>query len=374
LWEFYLRDSALALLIFGNLIFGAAATGLALVAVALRISNDSKARRWQRLEKLWEPFALEVVVGLAQPEQLWTLVGPQDRLRFVNYLLRFAKRVSGSERRIVDDLAAPYLDLLLPQLGWRTPERRARAVQTLSTLGSRRYVDVILKSLDDPSPLVAMVAARSLARTGSPEYAAGILSRMHRFDQWRPSFLASMLATMGPAVAPALRTALADTTYAPTVRSVAADALRELNDYVSADAAALVLEEATDRNLIAAALNLMAHVGRAEHLPAVRRHATSKEPIVRARAIAALGHVGAPEDLPFIVGAFHDDSAWVVLRAGEALIEAGATDKLEALARMETPGARMAQQLLAGKPACCTGSCSGYWISSMRWCSSTSSC
>ena len=351
LWEFYLRDSDLALLILGNLVFGTAAVGLALVAVGLRISNDSKARRWARLERLWEPLSLEVVVGLTPPEQLWALVGPKDRLRFVNYMLRFAKRVSGSERRIVDELAAPYLDRLLPQLTRRTPERRARAVQTLSTLGSRRYVDVILRSLDDPSPLVAMVAARSLARTGSPEYAAGILSRMHRFDTWRPSFLASMLATMGPAVAPALRKALADPGYAPTVRAVAADALRELHDYVSADAAALVLQESIDRNLIAATLNLMAHVGRAEHLPAIRRHATSKEPILRARAIAALGHVGAPEDLPLIVGAFHDDSSWVVLRAGAALLEAGATDKLAALARLETPRARMAQQLLAGKPA-----------------------
>lgn len=351
LWEFYLRESALALLILGNLVFGAAAVGLALIAVVLRISNDSKARRWIRLEQLWEPLSLEVVVGLAPPDRLWAAVGPRDSLRFVNYLLRFAKRVSGSERRRVDDLAAPYLDLLLPQLTRRTPERRARAVQTLSTLGSRRYMDVILRSLDDPSPLVAMVAARSLARTGSPEYAAGILSRMHRFDTWRSSFLASMLATMGPAVAPTLRTALADRSYPATVRSVAADALRELHDYVSADTAARVLEEATDRTLIAATLNLMAHVGRAEHLPAIRRHASSREPIVRARAIAALGHVGAAEDLPFIVGAFHDESSWVVLRAGEALVEAGATDKLEALARMETPGARMAQQLLAGKPA-----------------------
>lgn len=350
-WEFYLRDSDLALLILGNLVFGAAAAGLALVAVALRISNDRKARHWNRLERLWEPLTLEVVVGVTPPERLWALVGPADRLRFVNYLLRFAKRVSGSERRIVDDLAAPYLHLLLRQLTRRTPERRARAVQTLSTLGSRRYMDAILRSLDDPSPLVAMVAARSLARTGGPEYAAGILSRMHRFDQWRPSFLASMLATMGPAVAPALRRALADSAYPPSVRAVAADALRELHDYVSADAAALVLEAATDRNLIAATLNLMAHVGRSEHLPAVRRHATSKEPIVRARAIAALGHVGAAEDLPFIVGAFHDESAWVVLRAGEALLEARATDKLEALARLDTPRAHLAQQLLAGKPA-----------------------
>jgi HEAT repeat protein len=351
LWEFYLRDSDLALLILGNIVFGLAAMGLALVALLLRLSNDRKARRWTRLEVLWQPLALDVVVGLAPPETVWALVGPKDRLHFVNYLLRFAKLVSGSERRIVDDLAAPYLPLVLPQLAYRTAERRARAVQTLSILGSRTYTDIILRALDDPSPLVAMVAARALARGGSPDFAAGILGRLHRFDQWRPSFLASMLASMGPAVAPTLRTALADPTFHPNVRGVAADALRELHDYLAADAAAAVLEETTDRNLLATTLNLMAHIGRAEHLPAIRRHVMSPEPIVRARAVAALGHVGAKEDLPLLVGAFHDPSAWVALRAAEALHEAGAKDSLALLARSDLARAPLARQILEGKPA-----------------------
>lgn len=351
MWEFYLRDSDLALLILGNVVFGAAAAGLALVAVLLRLSNDRKARRWAELESRWESFALGVVVGLEPAEKVWALVGPRDGLHFIKYLLRFAKRVTGSERRVVDELAAPYLPLVLPQLRYRTAERRARAVQTLSILGSRTYSDIILRALDDPSPLVAMVAARALARGGSPHFASGILSRMHRFGQWRPSFLASMLASMGPAVAPALRSALADPKYQPTVRAVAADALRELHDYPSADFAAPVLEETTDRNLLATTLNLMAHVGRAEHLPAIRRHAMSPEPIVRARAVAALGHVGAAEDLPFLVGAFHDESSWVALRAAEALQEAGAHDSLAALARADLPRSPLARQILEGKPA-----------------------
>ena len=351
LWEFYLRDSDLALLVLGNIVFGGAAAGLALVALLLRLSNDRKARRWGRLEARWQPVALDVVVGLEPPQTIWALVGPRDGLHFVNYLLRFAKLVSGSERRIVDDLAAPYLPLVLPQLTYRTVERRARAVQTLSILGSRTYTAIILRALDDPSPLVAMVAARALARGGSPEFAAGIMSRMHRFDQWRPSFLASMLASMGPAVAPTLRSALADPVFHPKVRAVAADALRELHDYLAADSAARVLQETTDRTLLAATLNLMAHVGRAEHLPAIRRHVMAPEPIVRARAVAALGHVGAEEDLPFLIGAFHDESAWVALRAAEALHEAGAHDALAALARADLPRAPLARQLLEGKPA-----------------------
>jgi HEAT repeat protein len=351
LWEFYLRDSDLALLILGNLIFGSAAAGLALVALLLRLSNDRKAQRWARLEQLWQPVALDVVVGVEPPEKVWALVGPRDGLHFVNYLLRFAKLVTGSERRVVDELAAPYLPLVLPQLKYRTVERRARAVQTLSILGSRSHSAIILRALDDPSPLVAMVAARALARGGSPDFAAGILSRMHRFDTWRPSFLSSMLASMGPAVAPTLRSALADSVFHPNVRAVAADALRELHDYLAADAAARVLEETTDRNLLATTLNLLAHIGRAEHLPSIRKHAMSPEPIVRARAVAALGHVGAAEDLPFLMGAFHDQSAWVALRAAEALHEAGATDSLAMLARGDLDRAPLARQLLEGKPA-----------------------
>jgi HEAT repeat protein len=174
---------------------------------------------------------------------------------------------------------------------------------------------------------------------------------MHRFDQWRPSFLASMLATMGPAVAPALRNALADPAYVSRVRAVAADALRELNDYTAADTAAKVLAESTDRDLTAATLNLMAHIGRTEHLPVIRRHLSSPQAIVRARAVAALGHVGAEEDIPVLVDAFHDPSPWVALRAGEALLEAGAKRALTALARSDLPRAPVARQLLAGKPA-----------------------
>jgi HEAT repeat protein len=351
LWEFYLHKSDLALLILGNLVFGIAAGALAAAAVVLRWSNDLKARRWARLERRWEPVALDVVIGLEPPARIWALVGPRDRLHFVNYLLRFAKRLSGAERRVVDDVAEPYLDLIVPQLRRRTPEYRARAVQTLSRLGSRRYSAVILKALDDPSPLVAMVAARALARGDNAGYATAILNKMHRFDQWRPSFLASMLAAMGPAVAPALRRALGDTAFTPRVRAVACDALRELHDYVAADTAARVLDEPIGQDLAAAVLNLLAHVGRVEHLPAIRRHAMATEPIVRARAIMALGHVGAEEDMPLLVGAFHDPSSWVALRAAEALLEARARERLESLARLEIPRARLARQLLDGKPA-----------------------
>jgi HEAT repeat protein len=159
-----------------------------------------------------------------------------------------------------------------------------------------------------------------------------------------------MLASVGPAVAPALRAAFADGRYQPRVRSVAADALRELNDYPSADLAARVLSEATDRDLLIATLGLIAHIGRADQVEVVRKHLAAPEPIVRSRAITALGRIGSPDDMATLVAAFSDPSPWVALRAAEALHEAR-DPALTRLAASDHPRASLARQMLAGGSA-----------------------
>ncbi len=347
MFDFYLERPGLALLILGNIVFLLGIVSLALTALGLRIRNDRKAARWRGLERLWETKTLEVVTETAPPEAAWALVAPEDQLRFVNFLLRFARRLTGTERKRVDDLATPYLDRLLPQLKARQPERRARAIQTLATLGQRRYQAQIERSLADASPLVSMVAARSLARRESPDFAVSILGHLHRFGHWRPSFLASMLASVGPAVAPALRKALANPAFDLKGRGVAADALRELNDYASADVAAQVLATTSDKDLLIGTLGLLAQVGRAEHLPAVRRHLNSTEPIVRARVASVLGRIGSADDIATLTAAFDDPSPWVALRAAEALHERR-DPILSVLAGSDHPRADLARQMLKG--------------------------
>lgn len=351
LWALYLARPGLVVLGAGVLVLFAVAGGLALAAVLLRARNERRRRRWERLERRWEEPVLAVVAGVARPGSFWRLVARTDRLDCVNFLLRFTRRLAGAERRIIEDLAAPYLDLVAARLGHREPERRARAVQTLSLLGRRRYARALVRALDDPSPLVAMVAARALARRESPDFAAAILDRLHRFETWRPSFLASMLASVGPALAPALMAALADRDRNPRARCVAADALRELHDPAAADVAARVLDDARDRDLQAAVLALLADVGRDEHLPVIRRYLASPEAIVRARAASALGHIGAPEDTESLAGALNDPSPWVALRAAEALRESGAEDALARIVAAGGPRAELAGAVLVAGEA-----------------------
>jgi HEAT repeat protein len=156
-----------------------------------------------------------------------------------------------------------------------------------------------------------------------------------------------MLASIGPAVAPALRSALADPGYDLRARGVAAEALRELNDYPAADVAAAVLDEATDRDLLVSTLGLLAHVGRADQVATIRRHLVAEEPIVRSRAMSALGRIGARADMPILTAALDDPSPWVALRAAEALLEAR-DPSLERIAESDHPRAELARQMLAG--------------------------
>jgi len=205
----------------------------------------------------------------------------------------------------------------------------------------------VISALDDPSPLVAMVAARALAREETPEHAAEVLARLERFKGWDRRFLASMLAAMGPAVAGTLRWGLGDSTVEPWTRALLADASYLQRDLQAADVAARLLAETEDRELRASALRLLSGVGRPEHAPAVRDLCRSDDPVVRAQALRALGTVGGAVDVPLFIEAMGDAYPWAALHAARGAAASGGSDALEHLAASADPRAALARQILA---------------------------
>lgn len=318
----------------------------ALATVWLRYRNVRKERRWERLEAAWQPRILAVLDGQEPPEHVWTAVDPADQLYFIDYLVRFAQRLRGEERKLLSRLADPYLDTVAAKVGRGDGERRARAVQTLSILDLDTYATVVIGALDDPSPLVAMVAARALAGEGQPAFAPHILKRLHRFEGWDTAFLASMLASMGPDVAPHLVAVLGDDGQPPRVRSIAADALRRLNHLPAADTAVRVLESASDTELLTACLGLIARVGRPENVKAVRGLIDHPQMPVRAAAATALGQLGGQQDLGLLLLSLDDASVWVAMHAARALRAAGAESMLRSTAMSQHPRAEVAREAL----------------------------
>jgi len=289
----------------------------AVVAIVLRLRNTVVERRWARLEAAWTPPLLEILAGDLQRTSLLRLVARADRFRFADFLLRFARRLKGPEREVLRTLAAPVMDTVAERARRGSPERRAVAVQILGALGLPAQLVLLRHALDDPSPVVAMTAARALARRAQPAFIGDVVAHLPRFERWSFGFLASTLAAFGPAAAPALRAVLGDGAQPAWMRIVTAEALRMLHDPSAADRARAALD-ATDPDLRAAALRLLAAVGRPEDAPAVRALASSPVDGVRAQAVAALASLGGAADVPLLRAALDDPSPWVVLRAAQS--------------------------------------------------------
>lgn len=320
------------------------------VTLVLRLRNDWKARRWARLEERWGPLILEVLDGTRKPADLWERVQVRDSLYFVNFLLRYARRLRGGEERKIRELARPFLPRVVLLVTRGTPERRARAIQTLAVLGLPEFDEGVLRGLDDPSPMVAMVAARGLAEPEHPEYLPEILERIDRFRVWNPRLVASMLASVGPEAAPALRETLEDRSRGSRVRVICARALAALNDAASADAAANLLAVEEDRNLVVACLEILETVGTEEHLPGVRRLTEHPDAPIRLAAVKALGSLGESEDVERLVRALSEDpSPWVALHSARGLARLGAHEHLRKLVPEDHPRSELALEVLAAR-------------------------
>jgi HEAT repeat protein len=346
-FDYGMGERVLLFLVIGIAILLAFAIGFAVSVILLRLKNQRKAAKWNRLERKWDEAILTVLEGDKELSAFWELVAPDEEMFCVNYIVRYARWLTGVERTRAVELAQPYLHRIVPRASSRDAQRRARAIQTLGELGLSKQSDVVIHALDDPSPLVAMVAARALARKEHSQFLPPVLAHLHRFTTWSPNFLASLLAAVGPDAAPDLREVLQDPKRPPDVRAVVATALGYIFDYDAADVAAEVLASVQEKELVTACLRLMGRVGRDEHLPLVRGFIESEDFAVRAAAASVLGSLGREEDLTRLRDACADDSRWVALHAARALRDAGDVESLQELATSGHARATLALQVLS---------------------------
>ena len=339
----------LLILVLGSSLLFLFVTGvLATGAVALRARKQKRESARQTRYAEWKEALHAVLYDGAERDVLWSLVDDSTGVDFLHFLVEYVRRLEGRERQEVCALAEPHLPRILHYLDRRAEGRRMRAVQMLGELGLPRYADRVIAALDDPSPMVSMVAASTLARAETPEYAREVLARLDRFAHWRQDFLVGMVASMGIGAGEALRDSLADDTVPTRVRAVAADALAAVSDPAAADPAWRVLQSTDDIELRAATIRLLASVGREQHLDAVRAELTTPDLPVRLAAIRALGRFGLPVDLaPLDAAAREDPSPWVAIAAARALKEGGGGAQLEALAGSSHPRSALGLQVIS---------------------------
>ncbi len=337
--------------LWATLAIGSVILGLAVAAFGLRIRSTIRARRYDRWEVTWEPILLDVLSDAADVEHLYETVGPRSKRHFLLFLMRYARLLTGEDRRRITHIAAPFLPELVEDLDARRAAKRALTVQMLATLGIEEHGSAIARSLEDRSDLVSMVGARALSGSRNPEHIGSLLANLHRYGKWNNRFLASMLAPMGFDISPSLRAFLGRDGN-PLDRAVAADALVLLTDPAAGDVAAAVLSATPHRELAAACLRLLRAVGNPEHLTIVRSYIRGGDKVLRALAIRALGTIGGPDDLDLLERGMADSDPWVAINSAEALLEAGGLDRLRELADTDDhPQASLAREVMLGRAA-----------------------
>ena len=318
------------------------------IAVFFRLRSDARRRQVLGLQKRWHPAIVEYLFADRPAADVHALVAPRDRMLFVGSLLEFVRRTHGEERARVRILAQPYLQSVARRLGRRSPGVRARAVQTLGDLGWRDYAPSIVAALDDPSPLVSIVAARVLCRRETADHVPDVLLRIGRFSSWTAEFLSSMLAACGPTAAHALRETLWDDDQDDEARAIAAVALRRLGDLRADRAAAHVLAEGAGRELTIASIRLLGEVGRHHHLDLIRGFLQDSDFVIRVATVDALATLGGQPELEQLHGLVHaDPSRWVALHAARGLAHSGQIEALRTLADSEHARSAIGAQVLA---------------------------
>ncbi len=324
------------------------ALGFGLITVFLRARNDGRASHFGDAERFWTPHILDALEDPDSIQELAAGVPARDREAYLRTLFRLAVRIRGIEQVRIEALARPHLHLTERMLRDSRPEERAQAVRTLGTLDPASHREALLHSLKDPSPLVAMTAARALCRPDDPEGLERVLRTMERFEWWSRGFLASILAGAGAEASEVLRGILADPSASISLRAVAAETLTRLDDLDAASVAASVLESSEGIDIRVSCLHLLAATGRPEHVELVRRLTSDPAFPVRAAAFRALGQLGGRADLDLLAeGMATDPSPWAALRAGQALLAAGGRHILEAEATRDDPMGTLARQALS---------------------------
>ena len=324
-------------------------------AFFLHLRSKAVERRTRALEARWKDRLLDAATGgeSSAPDPDTTLPDSEemragDQVLLLELITRYARALDGPERRNLERLAAPYLSALDDFRQDPDPYRRAYALDILGELGFAQTRDQIIGGLEDDSGLVAMVAARALARHGDAEHVPLLLDRLEVFVNWSAPYLASLLTSFGPDAAPALRGLAMDPSKPPRFRTVALQALRTLNDMEGVDTAAQLLASESDPEVQAELVRLVGALGGPGHLGTIRPYATASAPHLRAAAVRAISTLTdrRTSDVEIVSRGLDDPSPWVALQAAHGLLELGRADELAALAASSSPRADLAAEVL----------------------------
>jgi hypothetical protein len=320
---------------------------LALITLSLRLKNTLKAKRFRKLENIWQPLVLDVLDGKMAPVEIQKFVARKDHLFFIQYLVRITRQLRGEEQVVVKGLSEPFLHLLLRKLSRSHFDDKILALHLLSFIGIKGFEKQVKKIYLHANRAAGIVALRAMCQ---PEYNAFypyILEHIDRFKNWNHNILASILANGGPDVAFWFRQIVADANRLEWTQILACDTLRLLSDIEAASIISQRIQQTTSRELLTAFLRYLEVAGSYKHMEEISYLAMSDDYVVRTNVIRTIGNVAPDSHIELLSEALSDPANWVVLNAAIALAKGGHSYILMDRISRKHPRSNILQQVLA---------------------------
>jgi hypothetical protein len=320
---------------------------LALITLSLRLKNTLKAKRFRKLENIWQPLVLDVLDGKMAPVEIQKFVARKDHLFFIQYLVRITRQLRGEEQVVVKGLSEPFLHLLLRKLSRSHFDDKILALHLLSFIGIKGFEKQVKKIYLHANRAAGIVALRAMCQ---PEYNAFypyILEHIDRFKNWNHNILASILANGGPDVAFWFRQIVADANRLEWTQILACDTLRLLSDIEAASIITQRIQQTTSRELLTAFLRYLEVAGSYKHMEEISYLAMSEDYVVRTNVIRTIGNVAPDSHIELLSEALSDPANWVVLNAAIALAKGGHGYILMDMISKKHPRSTIFNQVLA---------------------------
>lgn len=294
---------------------------LVLVTLALHAREARVAARRASRAQRWVPRLLALLDGDLAPEDFAGSVWAHQRDDMLRFLVAYAVRLRGADRKLVAEAAAPLLPLARRYATSRSPEVRVLGIHSLGVLSEWPALVTLGSAVHDPSRRVALAAANALAEVGGAAACRVALSGLSRYGGAEAARVASILARFGIHGGAPIAAALVHPRTGPRARLIATEALRRLGYAPAAPAACELVQRDRVRPAVRAALlRFLGEVGGPAEAAVVRPFCDAPEVALRLPAIEAIGELrSGPEDLAVLRRAQSDPDAWVALRAREAL-------------------------------------------------------
>ncbi len=341
-------DGFLTWVYFTSLAIGAAILFMMARILVLRVYLLLSQRRTARFEAFWRPLLAELAIvpipckGMALPR-----LHRRDYRRFIGLWLAMQESLADEAHERLNHVARRLGAHRIAQrsLQRKSVPQRLAALIFLGHLKDRASWLTLAAMLHDASPVISVVAARSLMQTNPAKAAPLVFAELLRREDWPVERLGLVFRhTLSPELANLHLTPLLDDCDDETAIRLLPYVRYLHHEARDALLFALLSRSRSDR-LTSRVLRQVENSGCLEQ---VRRYTAYPRWHVRMQAVAALGRIGTrEEDLAILTERLGDEQWWVRYRAAQALVRLLGQSPNELRALQERHADPYARQMLA---------------------------